>query len=252
VYKIPANIGFKSNLVHYLPSCHSTNEIAANLLAQGLEEGSVIITNNQTSGKGQRNNIWESEPFLNLTFSIILKPNFLALQNQFQLTQVISISLASIIQERVPNMVKIKWPNDIYVDNKKIAGILIQNNVKSKEFEHSIVGIGININQTNFLTPIAVSLKQLGQKEFDLNKVLNDVLKAVSENYQELRNGNQNKINMEYRKLLYGLNEVKRFENEAPFAGKIIGTDPLGRLLIETNNGVRCFQNQEVKFIMNQ
>ena len=121
MYKILANLGFASNLVHYLPSCHSTNEIAANLLAHGLEEGSLIITDNQTSGKGQRRNSWESEPFLNLTFSLILKPHFLIPQNQFKLTQVISISLASVIQSLVPNMVQIKWPNDIFLNGKKVA-----------------------------------------------------------------------------------------------------------------------------------
>ncbi len=236
-------------MVHYLPSCHSTNEIAANLLAHGLNEGELVITDNQTDGRGQRGSFWESEAYLNLTFSLILKPSFLALQNQFRLTQVISVSLASVIQAHVPNIVKIKWPNDIYVDNKKIAGILIQNIVKSKDIEHSIIGIGLNVNQANFLNPIATSLKSLTQKTFVLNNILNEILEAISENYQELKISNHTWINDEYKKLLYGINEKKEFEADERFIGTIIGTDPLGRLLIETKDGVRCFQNKEVKFV---
>ncbi len=250
MYKIPANLGFTSNFVHYLPSCHSTNEIAANLLVQGVEEGAVVITDNQTSGKGQRSNLWESNPYLNLTFSLILKPSFLVLQNQFQLTQVISISLASVIQSRVPQMVKIKWPNDIYVGNMKVGGVLIQNNVKGKELEYSIIGIGLNINQVEFLTPRAVSLKGLTQSDFDLNLILNEVLVAIADNYKILKTGNTKWLSNEYLKLLYGLQEIRDFEDEVKFAGKIIGTDPLGRLLIETSTGVKCYQNQEVKFII--
>ena len=251
MYKIPANLGFASNLVHYLPSCHSTNEIAANMLVQGLDEGSIIITDSQTSGKGQRGNSWESDPYLNLTFSLVLKPGFLALKNQFRLTQVISVSLASIIQSLVSKRVKIKWPNDIYVGNKKIAGILIQNNVKGKELEHSIIGIGLNVNQVDFLTPRAVSLKGVSQKKFDLNILLKDLIVAISENYNLLKGENHSVLNNEYQSLLYGLDQIRDFEDRNRFAGKIIGTDLLGRLMIETSSGVKCYQNQEVKFLFN-
>lgn len=251
MYKIPANVGFASNLLQYLPSCHSTNEFAANMLTQGLEEGTIIITDDQKSGKGQRGNFWESKPFLNLTFSLVLKPNFLVLQNQFQLTQVISISIAAVIQSLVPNIVKVKWPNDIYVGNKKIAGILIQNNVKGKELEYSIVGIGINVNQSEFSVPTAVSISNLTNTKSDLNGVLNKIYAAISENYEVLKQGGYKLLNNEYHKLLFGLNEIRNFESEEKFTGKVVSTDPLGRLLIETTKGVRCFQNQEVRFIIN-
>jgi len=113
VYKIPANLGFASNLVHYLPSCHSTNPIAADLLKSGAQEGSVIIADNQTNGVGQRGNEWDSEPFKNLTFSLVLKPGFLAINHQFFLTQIVSISMVNVLQQHVTSLVKIKWPNDI-------------------------------------------------------------------------------------------------------------------------------------------
>ena len=248
MYKILANLGFKSNTVHYLPSCHSTNEIAANLLAQGVKEGEIIITDEQTAGKGQRGNFWESDPFLNLTFSLILKPDFLPLANQFRLTQAISVSLASIIQAQIPNIVKIKWPNDIYVDDKKIAGILIQNTLKGKEIENSIIGIGLNVNQIDFSTSNASSLKIFGKKKIILNDLLNDLLREIFENYNDLKKGNHRNVTSAYKKLLYKINVEEYFVAENKFKGAILGTDPLGRMQIKTDVGVRSFQNKEVRF----
>jgi len=249
VYKILANYGFASNFIHYLPSCHSTNEIAANLVGNGLEEGMVVITDDQTHGKGQRGNYWESEPYANLTFSLALKPTFLLLQNQFRLTQVISLSIASVVQEKVSSIVKIKWPNDIYVNNKKLGGILIQNNVKGKELEFSIIGIGLNLNQAVFANPKAISLFNLTQKTFDNNSVLNEIIYSISNMYNELKKGNYKHINEEYQKLLFAKEEVKTFETNIRFSGKIIGTDQIGRLLVQTSDGVKCYQNQEIKLI---
>jgi len=249
VYKILANPSFKSKLVHYLPSCHSTNEIAANLLKEGLEEGSVIITDNQTAGLGQRGNVWETEPYKNLTFSLILKPSFLPITEQFLLTQLVSISLVQVIQSYVSSLVKIKWPNDIYVGNKKIAGILIQNVVKGKGIEHSIIGIGLNVNQVDFGMLNATSLLKITHSQVELNLILGELLEAVSKNYEGLKNGNERVLNTEYLEYLFGLDEVRKFRAKNEFSGKIIGTDPLGRLLIETSTGVQCFQNKEVEFI---
>ncbi len=249
MYKIPAKLGFKSKLVHYLPSCHSTNEIAANLLRKGFEEGSVIITDNQTAGLGQRGNVWKTEPYKNLTFSLILKPDFLPITKQFLLTQVISISLVQVIQSYVSSLVKIKWPNDIYVGNKKIAGILIQNIVKGKEIEHSIIGIGLNVNQVDFGLINATSLFKIIHSHVELNLILGELLEVISKNYEELKNRNEQVLNTEYLEYLFGLDEVRKFRAENEFSGKIIGTDPLGRLLIETSTGMQCFQNQEVEFI---
>ncbi|MCF6352767.1 MAG: biotin--[acetyl-CoA-carboxylase] ligase [Cyclobacteriaceae bacterium] len=249
MYKIPAKLCFKSKLVHYLPSCHSTNEIAANLLKEGFKEGGVIITDNQAAGLGQRGNVWETEPYKNLTFSLVLKPAFLPIAEQFLLTQVISISLVQVIQSHISSLVKIKWPNDIYVGNKKIAGILIQNVVKGKEIEHSIIGIGLNVNQINFGFLNATSLLKITNSQVELSLIFREVLEAISKNYEGLKNRNERVLNTEYLEYLFGLDEERKFRAKNEFSGKIIGIDPLGRLLIETSTGVQCFQNQEVEFI---
>ena len=250
MYKIPANLGFTSNLVYYLPSCHSTNEVAASLLANGLDEGAIVITDNQTNGVGQRGNSWQSSPGLNLTFSLILKPKFLPVSKQFLLTQVVSVAIIQVLQTYVAKQVKIKWPNDIYIGNDKIGGILIQNTVKGKEIENSIVGIGCNVNQLDFDNLVASSINKIIGKPIELNVILGEILTSIYESYAQLKKGNKAEIEKEYFASLLALNEIKTFVSDKEFKGKIIGTDPLGRLLIETNEGVKCFQNQEVKLII--
>lgn len=248
MYKILANVGFASKNVFYLPSCHSTNEEASKLVG---DEGMIIITDEQLSGKGQRGNTWESAPFKNLTFSLVLRPSFLPVQQQFKLTQAISLGIAHVIQTMVSKVVKIKWPNDIYVGEKKIGGILIQNSVKGSKMEYSIVGIGLNVNQNKFLIPIATSLSSLTGKTFELNNILNEVVSSIYEYYDLLKQGSHKAIDKEYQQVLYQLNETKKYDSKGFFDGKIIGVDPLGRLMIETEEGVRCFQHQEVKFLKN-
>ncbi len=254
MYKIPANLGFASNLVHYLPSCHSTNQIAANLLKSGTQEGSVVITDNQTNGAGQRGNEWNSEPFKNLTFSLVLKPSFLEINHQFFLTQIISISMVNVLQKYVASLVKIKWPNDIYIGDKKVAGILIQNSVKGKQIESTVVGIGCNINQVEFGKLNATSLQTISRKNFNLNEVLVESIKEISNNYRRLQDGLRNEIEDDYLSNLLGINELRKFryfKSSKEFEGKIIGVDNIGKLLIEMGTGVESFQNQEVKFVFN-
>ena len=134
----------------------STNSYAQEQIEAGdLHEGDVIFTLNQESGRGQGVNTWESEAGRNLHLSLILEPNMIHASNQFVLTQMVSLAIVSVINKYVtansnnPN-VKIKWPNNIYVGDKKIAGILFQNYIKGNNIEYSIVGIGINVNQIKF------------------------------------------------------------------------------------------------------
>ena len=127
MYKILAKLPFETNHVHYLPSCHSTNEVAQDLLQSGAKEGTIVITDNQIAGKGQRGNVWVSEPNQNLTFSLILHPHFLIPNEQFLITIAVSLALKEVLEEFLPGEVKIKWPNDIYYRGSKLAGLLIEN-----------------------------------------------------------------------------------------------------------------------------
>src|ERR1035437_6675835 len=131
----------------------STNSYLSKLLGEKtLFEGTVVITNRQEMGRGQRGTTWESEPNKNLTLSILLHPTFLRPDEQFQLNKAISLGVAGFVVGvlQVDVDVKIKWPNDIYIRNKKVAGILIENSVSGNNLQHSIIGIGINVNQEKF------------------------------------------------------------------------------------------------------
>ena len=130
----------------------STNTVAIELLKkEELPEGTIIWADEQTKGRGQRGNSWESEPGTNLTISIILFPHFLKAEDQFLLSKVTSLAITDYLANRF-NQVTIKWPNDIYVANDKIAGILIENSIIGSSFEYAVIGIGLNIGiQTNLI-----------------------------------------------------------------------------------------------------
>src|SRR5882757_1221638 len=126
----------------YVPECHSSNTLLYELNdSSPLPEGTVVITDNQTAGRGQRGNIWETDPGLNITFSLLLKPGFLAAKNQFRLNMAVSLAVAEGLKRYVSSEVKLKWPNDIFISNKKIGGILIENQLQGMSLSESIVGV---------------------------------------------------------------------------------------------------------------
>ena len=128
MYKIPAKTLFMGQKLIYVPECHSTNSSLSDLINHAdLPEGLVLITDNQTKGRGQRGNNWDSLPGENLTFSILLKPKFLATRDQFQLNMAIAIGIADGVRQLMSQQVSLKWPNDIMIDGKKVGGILIEN-----------------------------------------------------------------------------------------------------------------------------
>lgn len=163
------------------------------VLLNDIDEGYIIQTNFQNSGKGQGKNTWESERGKNLLFSLLLKPYFLPASDQFVLTQIISLSVVDILKKLFENdnkpVIKVKWPNDIYIDNRKVAGILIQNTISGNNIENSIVGIGLNVNQKKFVTdaknPVSL-IHHLGT-ELSINDLLNQLLYAIAIRYNEVK-----------------------------------------------------------------
>jgi len=252
VYKILANLPFRTNYVHYLPSCHSTNEVAHDLLQAEAEEGTIVITDDQLAGKGQGGNQWLSPPHLNLTFSLILRPYFLLPNQQFLITIAISLGIKDALEEVLPGEIKVKWPNDIYFDNKKIAGILIENTLRGNSFDSCIVGIGINVNQTVFEDVIkATSMKAVIGKTLNLNNELNNVLAAISSYYNKLKTGGFEIIRAQYHECLLGLNETRDFSSsKGKLIGRIQGTDEFGRLLVESEGKVCAYQHKELQMIL--
>jgi len=167
----------------------STNNYAANLLVQTkLVSGTAIMTHFQTGGRGQRGSDWVSEPGKNLLFSIVLNGHFINSENYFLLSKSVAIGINEALEELSGKTGFVKWPNDIYIDQKKIGGILIENQWKGSLLEVAIVGIGINVNQVSFDDLQGVtSLSLLGSKNYDLRLVLTKVFEKIEFYYNMLK-----------------------------------------------------------------
>ncbi len=220
----------------------STNDLAASLLDDGKpEEGTVIITGNQFDGKGQQGNIWESEPGMNLTFSIILYPEFLSPDQQFYISMVTSLGILDLLSEFGSHF-SIKWPNDIYYRDDKIAGILIENTLSGNLFRSSIAGIGININQKKFgnYMPKPVSISILTGEEHDTELLLGKVCSSIEKWYKRLSNGKFSEISSSYESNLYLRGVSSLFiKNGRRIRGTITGVDKFGRLLLLESDGTQ-------------
>jgi BirA family transcriptional regulator, biotin operon repressor / biotin---[acetyl-CoA-carboxylase] ligase len=251
VYKILANSPFLTNHVHYLPSCHSTNEIAHDLLSSAAAEGTVVICDDQFAGKGQAGNQWRSKKGENLTFSLILRPVFLKPNEQFLITVALSLAIKDMLEEFLPGEVQIKWPNDIFFDNRKIAGLLIENVLRGNYFDSCIAGIGLNVNQLEFPQEIeATSLALISKQQYSLNTILNKLLASIASFYQELQQGRGKWLEQHYYQGLLGMGEERKFiAGGKEFLGVIEGTDKYGRLLVRKGSEVLVFQHKEVQML---
>jgi BirA family biotin operon repressor/biotin-[acetyl-CoA-carboxylase] ligase len=243
-------IGSKKIFVEKLSS---TNSHASWLLRKGkVQEGTVIYTGFQTAGRGQGTNSWESEAGKNLLFSIILYPSSVRAEQQFVISKIVSLALKDYL-DKIVRDVFIKWPNDIYVSNDKIAGILIENAIIRNEIEHSIAGIGININQERFrlgaLNP--TSLKILTGHEHNPEDCLSGIIKALDERYRQLSYDKKSKIDQNYISSLYRYNQWTEFrDSRGIFEGKIIAVTDSGRLQIEDRKSrIYEYDHKEVDFL---
>ena len=234
----------------YLPTCHSTNTYANNWLKENeVEEGWIVYTFDQTNGRGQAGNTWESEPNKNLTFSIVYTPVFLAPKNQFYLNMIVSLAIVAFL-EQLNLKAEIKWPNDIYVNGKKMAGILIENHLRGDVFRNAVVGIGLNINQANFKTAKASSVFQELGIEYQLTDCISILRTHLEQLYEHLKSNELLFIQKEYLQKMYLRNKPSLFRSgDHTFIGSIKGVDPNGRLLIMTELGEKTFGLKEIAFL---
>jgi BirA family transcriptional regulator, biotin operon repressor / biotin---[acetyl-CoA-carboxylase] ligase len=239
-----------------LETVGSTNLYAEELLvSQNVSNGTVIFAIEQTSGKGQGDNSWESEPGQNLTFSLVLFPGFLPPERQFQLNKAITLGILDYLN-RFPlgQEVVIKWPNDLNVGNRKIGGILINNTISGNLFVSCVAGIGININQKVFGPdiPNPVSLKQLTGYTIQLKEALQAVLECIDVHYSQLLAGNFSLLDREYRRNLLGYDLWADYiVNNMVKKGRILDVDESGKLLLETANGpILSLLHGEIGFIL--
>lgn len=229
----------------------STNDYALELVrTESVPDFTVISTQFQTKGRGQIGNLWVSNKGENLLFSIILHPNHISANNQFILSQCVSLALRDFIAEYC-NDVTIKWPNDIYVGTNKIAGILIENLLQGKNIETAIIGIGLNVNQTFFEhVPNPTSLKNECGQTLLCDELLPAFIYRFSEYYSQINNGKQN-IHNAYLQNLYLLQKPSTFKDKRGiFTGTICGVELDGRLQIETEqHTIRRYFFKEVEYL---
>jgi BirA family biotin operon repressor/biotin-[acetyl-CoA-carboxylase] ligase len=242
-----------SRLVFY-KNAESTNTYAYSLLkTEPVSEGTIIHTNYQYAGRGQKGNRWESEDGKNLLISVILFPDMVRPEDQFIISMFVSLGIYDFLKMYIP-CCKIKWPNDIYAWDDKIAGILIENSITANTINNSITGIGLNINQEKFpdelLNP--VSLKILTGKEYDLDYCLKQLAGCLDLRYKQVIAGSCNELRNEYVSSLYWLNEWHNFKSEKGiFAGKIVSVTDSGRIEIESRNAeIHAFAFKEIDFMI--
>ena len=238
----------------FLTEVESTNNYANQLvLSKAAEHGTVVLAQYQNKGKGQQGNSWESEPGKNLLTSIILFPDFLSAAKQFYLSKIASLAIVDFLKMESKE-VSIKWPNDIYIQNKKVAGILIENAIKGKNLSSSIIGIGLNLNQEIFLSdaPNPVSLKLVTSQIYDIEKVAETIFENMFHWYQILKNGGFDVIDSTYFNQLFRANEWAIFAKRGvQFEAKINGIGEFGQLILEERNGsISEYMFKEVEFVI--
>ena len=232
-----------------LDETESTNTYATNLIKEiQVAEGTVVFTHNQTKGRGQVGNTWQAEDGKNLTFSMVLHPGFLSVDKQFYLSKITSLAVFGMLTDFLNTSlydIKIKWPNDILVNDRKIAGILIENMLRGNFLQSSVIGAGININQQSFnnVDKKVTSLGILLQKDFDLKEMLHIFCKHFEALYLSLKQNRFDKISQTYFQHLYKFNEWAVYQSKnQKFTAKIIKVEESGLLVLTTE------QNEEVKF----
>ena len=235
----------------YTKQTHSTNVLLWEMIREkSLPEGFVVQTDFQTAGKGQVGNSWESEASRNLLFSMVLYPQRVTVDNQFLLSQLVSLGIKEALDEYTDG-ITVKWPNDIYWNDKKLVGILIENSLQGTKIKSSVIGIGLNVNQKVFVSnaPNPVSLLQITGRRQNRKLLLTKIRQNIQKLYTEL---SVTKIRAEYAEALYRKDGFYAYRaNDETFQAKIISVHPDGQLELETEAGERKeFYFKEVSFVL--
>ncbi|MCZ8354486.1 MAG: biotin--[acetyl-CoA-carboxylase] ligase [Cyclobacteriaceae bacterium] len=252
MYETVKDTLFTAKQIIYLPECPSTNDfLLAELGRQSLHEGLVVITSKQTAGKGQRGNTWVTEPDKNLTFSVLFKPIFMLPTHQFFMSMACSLAVADWLKSLNIKDVKVKWPNDVYIGKNKVAGILLENQLRGTVIQHSVWGIGININQTHFGELAATSVYQVIGVEQDVRLCFQSLTLFIEKRYLQLKAGLYPLIKQEYLSSLMAFQTEQKFEDaEGIFLGKIEDVLDSGHVCIYHSGIIKQYDLKEVKMIL--
>lgn len=250
----PSPDTFPVPLIRIHETNSTNNYLQALCRQQQVEEFTTVVTDFQTAGRGQRGNSWEAAPGKNLLFSFVLFPRFIEARLQFQLSRIISLAIKEELETYAGN-ISIKWPNDIYWKDRKICGILIENDLTGRYISQSIAGIGINVNQEAFYSsaPNPVSLKQITGQQYDMLELLKNTMLRIRSYYKllSLSTNDAETIICRYEKSLFrkeGMHKYKDASGE--FLARIVCVEPEGRLILEDETHARRgYMFKEVEYI---
>ncbi len=263
-----SNTLFIGKVYHRFDELPSTNDWAAQIIASGENsipssatktkppEGTVVRAANQTAGRGQLGSSWHSSAGENLLISVILYPAWLEVKAQFYLSMAVALALQDLGKSLAPDQQwHVKWPNDLYLNGKKAAGILIQNALAGSSLQHSIVGIGLNVNQVTFSenAPNATSLALEFGHAIDLDVLADRLFECLERRYLQLKAGQKSVIKSAYETGLYRRGMHSSFirnSDQTSFEGYILGITEQGLLQVETTTGVQVFELKEIRLQM--
>jgi BirA family biotin operon repressor/biotin-[acetyl-CoA-carboxylase] ligase len=233
----------------------STNQYAIEKLEAGsLPDGTLILARHQTAGRGVDGSIWESEPGKNLTFSMVIYPNYISADYQFYLNKAFSLGVCDLIRQMTGEPVSVKWPNDVYIGRGKVAGILIQNGVQGNKFSYCVAGIGLNVNQEGFdnKAPNPVSLKMVTGRNYDLDPLLEELCASIGKRLDMLSTGKLEELDRDYLASLFRFRELAEYiYKEEKITARITGVSRYGHLVLEipSHKIIEC-DLKEIKFVI--
>lgn len=243
---------------YVLAECLSTNATLLSMVAKNSpSEGTAILAHYQTQGRGQIGRKWHSKAGLNLLTSLLLRPNSLAISDQYLLNVYLSIAISDYIIAQGIDEISIKWPNDIYIGHSKVCGLLIQCSLKGKTIQSAVVGIGLNLNQTLWPSylPNPISLSSATSLSYDITAEAMRVYACLDKRYQQLLDGDHDSLLRTYHDRLYGRDTVATYYIEGQAAeGRIKGIDNEGRLLIDWVDAaasIQAYRHGEIEYSIN-
>ena len=246
-----------------LPTVVSTNDFIREMIeaertgqvmsVHSLPGLTLVVADDQTAGRGQRGNTWETEKGKNLMFSLLCHPDFVKPAEQFILSQCMAVAIQEALSRYVSD-VQVKWPNDIYVGDKKVSGTLIECDLQGKGISNCIIGVGINVNQTEFRSdaPNPTSLRLLTGQEHDREAILLEVIRGFQVYYEMVREGKAEEVRRLYLSCLYRRKGFHRYSDvRGEFIAEIADVEPTGHLLLRFEGGREVrYELKEVRFIM--
>ncbi len=252
MHKFFAKTSFLGKNVISLPECHSTNELLMDYARLGkAKEGALVISDFQTVGKGQRGNQWESSPGANLLFSVLLHPRYIEPKAQFYIGFCMALATVNAIEvfTGAQSGLEVKWPNDLYLNEKKLAGILLESSLFGSRVDFAVLGMGLNVDQLDFNYTSATSLRKEGLV-INKEELLEEILLQLEKQLERLSELAYDEILKQYYQRLRWLGEEHEFKaGDKQFLGKIIGIDSQGRLELISQGQLHIYDIKEIKFL---